>query len=386
VSRGPAAPGLEELLPATRRYEAWLGGVMPLVAADLRAKHRRMQEGPFLFLRGTFYRWCQLWRATAGDLGRATAVLAVGDLHLENYGTWRDADGRLIWGINDFDEATRLPWTQDLVRLAASAHVAIVSGGTLVVRRRSACEAILAGYRDAIEVAGRPFVLEEEHGWLRRLATGELRHPPSFWAKMQALPTARDVDRTAAAAIRDAMPAGGLSIRFTRRVAGLGSLGRPRFVGIADWNGGAVAREAKAIAPSAWDWAAGRRSRHLAAITPTIRRAVRVPDPTVRVVGRWLLRRLAPHCTRIDLAELPSTRDEQRLLYAMGFEAANVHLGTPGVRGAIARELKARGGRWLHDAASAMADGVIRDWRTWRKHGPAPALPVSGRAPRRSPR
>ena len=48
-------------------------------------------------------------------------MLAVGDLHVENFGTWRDADGRLCWGINDFDEADRLPYTNDLVRLAASA-------------------------------------------------------------------------------------------------------------------------------------------------------------------------------------------------------------------------------------------------------------------------
>lgn len=364
----------EALAASTRRYEAWLGGWMPLVAADLREKHRRMRLDPFLFLRGTFYRWCQLWAAAAGDLARATQVLSVGDLHLENYGTWRDADGRLIWGINDFDEATRLPWTQDLVRLAASAHLAI-SSDHLAVRRRSACDAILSGYRDAVEGGGRPFVLEEQHGWLRKLATGELRHPPTFWAKMNALPPARTVDRTAAAAIEAAMPARGLRIRFARRVAGLGSLGRPRFVGIADWDGGAVAREAKAVAPSAWLWARGRgRPAGLASsYNAIVARAVRVPDPTVRVQDRWLLRRLAPHCTRIDLAELPSSRDEERLLYAMGFEAANVHLGSAGARPALRRELNARRGRWLHQAAGAMAEGVVSEWSAWRRQGPAGA-------------
>ena len=34
--------------------------------------------------------------------------LSVGDLHVENFGTWRDSEGRLIWGINDFDEALRV--------------------------------------------------------------------------------------------------------------------------------------------------------------------------------------------------------------------------------------------------------------------------------------
>ncbi|HEY6475817.1 MAG TPA: DUF2252 family protein, partial [Polyangia bacterium] len=235
---------MEDIRRATRRYEEWLGGLLPLVRADLAAKHRRMREGPFFFMRATFYRWCQLWRARArelGDVARAAPVAAVGDLHLENFGTWRDSDGRLIWGINDFDETTTLPWTQDLVRLAASAHLAIFADH-LAMRRRSACEAILEGYRAGVEAGGRPFVLEETHGWLRGVATSELRHPTVFWAKLDGLRTAPSVDRGAAAAIDGAMPAGNLPIRYARRVAGLGSLGRPRFVGIADWRGGRVAR------------------------------------------------------------------------------------------------------------------------------------------------
>ena len=59
------------------------------------------------------------------DADRAPQVLAVGDLHVENFGTWRDMEGRLVWGINDFDEVYELPYTIDLVRLAASAHIAI---------------------------------------------------------------------------------------------------------------------------------------------------------------------------------------------------------------------------------------------------------------------
>ena len=100
---------MEDIHRATRRYEQWLGGKIPLVRADLRAKNERMRLGPFLFMRATFYRWCQLWQAKQkelGDAARAAPVAAVGDLHLENFGTWRDSDGRLIWGINDFDETT----------------------------------------------------------------------------------------------------------------------------------------------------------------------------------------------------------------------------------------------------------------------------------------
>src|SRR5262249_20118319 len=49
-------------------------------------------------------------------------------LHVENYGSSRDAEGRLVWGINDFDEAGPPPYTNDLVRLATSAWLAIEIG------------------------------------------------------------------------------------------------------------------------------------------------------------------------------------------------------------------------------------------------------------------
>jgi uncharacterized protein (DUF2252 family) len=359
---------MEDIRRATRRYEQWLGGLIPLVRADVRLKHARMREGPFFFMRATFYRWCQLWRARdkeLGEVGRAAPVVAVGDLHLENFGTWRDGDGRLIWGINDFDETTTLPWTHDLVRLAASAHLAIWADH-LAVRRRSACDAILEGYRAGLESGGRPFVLEETHGWLRDIATSELRHPTLFWNKMSALRAAPDIDRAAAEAIAGAMPSADLPIRYCRRVAGLGSLGRPRFVGIADWRGGLLAREAKAIAPSAWVWASGGSGRAPADYRRIITGAVRVPDPTVKVAGGWLVRRLAPHCTRIELGDLPSLRDEERLLCAMGFETANVHLGTPRARALLRRQLAARRGHWLHAAAKALAGDVVREWREWR--------------------
>ena len=110
---------------ATKKYEAWLAKNITIVPADLALKHTRMAEDQFQFLRATFYRWMQVWPQVCPDLARAPRVLAVGDLHVENFGTWRDKEGRLIWGVNDFDEAYPLPYTIDLVRLAMSAHLAI---------------------------------------------------------------------------------------------------------------------------------------------------------------------------------------------------------------------------------------------------------------------
>jgi uncharacterized protein (DUF2252 family) len=75
----------------------------------------------------TFYRWAQWWPEVCAALNhdKVPLVLGMGDLHTENFGTWRDAEGRLVGGVNDFDECSYLPYTNDLVRLAASARFAI---------------------------------------------------------------------------------------------------------------------------------------------------------------------------------------------------------------------------------------------------------------------
>ena len=111
---------------ATRSYEQWLATHMPLIQADLALKHAAMRHDAFSFLRATFYRWMQLWPAICADVATAPVLLAVGDLHLDNFGTWRDKEGRLVWGINDFDEACHLPYTNDLLRLTVSARLAII--------------------------------------------------------------------------------------------------------------------------------------------------------------------------------------------------------------------------------------------------------------------
>src|SRR5579862_7895683 len=113
-----------DILEATHGYESWLERHVAVVRKDLARKHERMAESPFVFLRGTFYRWVQLWPSVCASLAGAPRVLAVGDLHVENFGTWRDVEGRLVWGVNDVDEACELAYTHDLVRLATSAILA----------------------------------------------------------------------------------------------------------------------------------------------------------------------------------------------------------------------------------------------------------------------
>src|SRR2546427_11884091 len=157
------------IVEATARYEAWLAERIPLVKADLEHKHRTMSAGTFPFLRATFYRWAARWRAIAGDEAVAPTVLAVGDLHVENFGTWRDAEGRLGWGVNDFDEAWPLPYTNDLGRLATSA-LGAREDHDLEIDRKEAVGAILDGYREGVRRGGHAVVLAEALTALRGVA------------------------------------------------------------------------------------------------------------------------------------------------------------------------------------------------------------------------
>jgi hypothetical protein len=357
------------VVKATRQFEVWLCQRTDVVQKDLRLKHSNMKAEVFPFLRASYYRWAQLWPKVCPDLAKAPQVLAVGDLHVENFGTWRDIEGRLIWGVNDFDEAHPMAYANDLVRLAVSAHLAAETGH-LRLKGKDICDSILEGYQEAMREHGRPFALGEDHGWLRQIAESELRDPVRFWAKMDALPTVKGpVPLSAIDAIEHLMPTRDLKYRLAHRIAGLGSLGHARYVAIADWHGGRIAREAKALVSSACYWAKNHEGPSEILYQTIISRAVRCPDPFVQLRGRWIVRRLSPHCSRIELAQLKAQGEELRLLHAMGWETANIHLGTKSARKAILRHMQDQKGKRLHRATDEMLQAVREDWKTWKKDG-----------------
>jgi len=357
------------VVKATRQFEDWLGHRTDLVKKDLRLKHVAMKSAAFPFFRATYYRWAQIWPQICPDLAKAPPVLAVGDLHVENFGTWRDAEGRLIWGVNDFDEAHPLAYSNDLVRLAVSVHLAC-EAGHLPLKGKDICNTILDGYQEALRERGLPFVLEENNDWLRRIAESRLRDPVLFWRKMDALSTLKgNAPASAIDAIEHLMPARDLPYRLVHRVAGRGSLGHARFVALAYWNGGRIAREAKALVASACHWALCHVGPSDILYQTIVSRAVRCPDPFIQVRGHWIVRRLSPHCSRIELAALKAQGEEMRLLHAMGWETANIHLGTRNARKTIIRSIQKQQGKWLHHATEAMLQAVRDDWKMWKKNG-----------------
>ncbi|ANS64618.1 hypothetical protein SLINC_2394 [Streptomyces lincolnensis] len=119
----------EEILAV---FDTAFGQLLAADPAAFRVKFRKMAASAFAFYRGTaclFYHDLDAEsgaRGTGGILDgpyldeRTSRVWIHGDLHAENFGTYLDANGRLIFNVNDFDEAYVGPFTWDLKRFAAS--------------------------------------------------------------------------------------------------------------------------------------------------------------------------------------------------------------------------------------------------------------------------
>jgi uncharacterized protein (DUF2252 family) len=141
---------------------------------DLAAKFARMATGPYAFMRGTlglFLRDAANGEAAFGEtafgLSGARDVWLVGDPHLENVGTYSDADERMVLEYNDFDASTFGPFIYDLRRLALSVEVALLEVGASVPVRDEALRRTVVGYTRAVARAAKddepaPWVLDTE--------------------------------------------------------------------------------------------------------------------------------------------------------------------------------------------------------------------------------
>lgn len=350
-------------------YEGWRASAIPIVAEDLETKYEKLASSPFVFLRGTYNRFLQQFPCVVSEIAKSPVAVCVGDLHIENFGTWRDRDGRLAWGVNDLDELDLLPFTIDLVRLAASAVLAI-RGGHLSAAPPAACETIYAGWRERIEErTQRTFILAERHPHLHRLAAEAFQKPARFARAIAALPVwPEPLPKRPRRLLNETVPWPGWDPQLRRRTAGLGSLGSRRIVAWGELDGGLIVREAKQIPGPASLWLDPDRTRVRGLPKLLMQARGAAADPWRRQTGKWVLRPLAPDTARLELASLRRKHDEQAILRSMGAEAANVHL-IAHQRAAPVKALLAdadsRPEGWLHDAASAMAALTEHDFEMW---------------------
>jgi hypothetical protein len=344
---------------ANTAYEKWLRQQCKVDHGALERKHGLMRKNAFLFLRATYFRWTGEIEAVLPDLAHAPAVLAVGDAHVQNFGIWHDLEGRLVWGINDFDDAALIPYAFDLVRLATSATL---SGQTSLTRNQI-CAEIGKGYSAGLKLP-EPFVLDEKYSWLRRRVRATKKTIERFWRDMDRLKKG-DPPAKVKRALRELLPRDCEDIKFTRRIAGGGGLGRPRFVVIARWRGGRIVREAKALVPSAWDW-----SHRKAPVIRFLKLATgnsRSPDPNLRLRKGYLLRRLSPESRKLELGDADDVKIDRRLLRAMGHEIGAIH-GVDRADGKrIAKHLKTIGANWLVSSTKVAEDFVRADFDAWKR-------------------
>ncbi len=348
---------------STAAFEGWLRDQLSdrgkCDDEALLGKHADMEkEGAHAFLRGTFYRWAELWKDVKDG---GSKVAAAGDTHVENFGTWRDREGRLVWGVNDFDEACELPWTSDLVRLGVSATLALDKLKNFKLSAGDACDAIWDGYAKAVGGDASSLVLAERHKVLRDFALKLIlsKPPDKFWNKREEkLKPAQNIPGAARRALQAALLKGSLEVEFFQpqpsEQPGMGSRGKRRFYALAMWNGAKILREAKPVVPSAMAWARARDAGPGLADMLTSPR--RCPDPFQEIRGKWIVRRLAADSSKIELEDLDGAganqEMERKVFESMGAEIGNLHLGSINAA-KLRRELDARGSdaTWLRKEA-----------------------------------
>jgi Uncharacterized protein conserved in bacteria (DUF2252) len=371
---------MRDIVQSTAEYESWLRTQIALRDDHLEAKHEKMAEQLFEFFRATFYRWCERWNEACPEWARAEQVVAIGDLHIANFGSWRDGRGRLIWGVIDYDEVAALSFAIDLVRLAASAELASEIIPDCELTLSEICEAIRDGYLAGLEGGGEPFVLERRHAWLLRMVRAFLKEPKRFWNtwlndKTQPI-SEEKVPQQLAALLREALPAGA-EIEFREMklgvTKGVGSLGHDRFFSYTDYQGGPMVAEGKSVALSAAVWANGQAKGELQ-MEKILRAKTRPFSPGTMIRDGWLIRPLMSDCGRIDLSLLNVDQDpiavsldQDRLLTAMGFEVANLHLlSTPADR--LKKAISEFRVPAFRKTAETMIDLARADYKAWRNH------------------
>lgn len=128
ASAPSAAPAASTDTAARKKYlvdvfETNFGEQMRAQPKAWTGKFRKMSAGAFPFYRGSAVVYYTDLAGEAADpfvTKESSRVWIQGDLHADNFGTYLDSDGRLIFNVNDFDEAYVGPYTWDVRRLAAS--------------------------------------------------------------------------------------------------------------------------------------------------------------------------------------------------------------------------------------------------------------------------
>ncbi|MGF6649973.1 uncharacterized protein (DUF2252 family) [Paraburkholderia youngii] len=370
----------------------------------LAMKYKAMRGSPFVFLRGTCHLFYQrLPRASVLD--DAPHVWICGDMHLENFGSYK-GDNRLVYfDNNDFDEACLAPAPYELVRLLTSV---LVGAADLKLSRAEAlalCHTALDAYGAALAYGKSRWIeAETSVGMVRdlfvalasRTRAAHLDRRTVLKGKTRmlkvdgkkALPVS-DERRAAVVqfmqrfAATEPNPDFYRTLDVARRIAGTGSLGVDRYVILVEGKGSpdgnylidlkealssSVSAHVSATQPN-WQTEAQRVvevQRRNQAVSQAFLHAVEFNQRS------YVLRGLQPSEDRVALAgwdgKLPRL---EAVINSMAELSAWAHLRSGGrQKSAIADDLIAYGSRrdWqlpLIDLATQCEAQVAADWKAY---------------------
>jgi uncharacterized protein (DUF2252 family) len=369
--------------------------------ALLARKFTAMASNPFVFLRGAAHRFYETLDTHALPHGAPLAWIC-GDLHLENFGSFRGDNRLTYFDLNDFDEAARAPCTFDLLRLLTSIHVGAHSLDMSAQEGEKLCRVFLTGATNELR-AGKARWVEREvaDGMVARLLGNVTdrnrrqlldrraplvgKHRKLLVDGERYLAATAEQEKMVSRMIEQSCvnhphPERFRVLSIARRVAGTGSLGLPRFVVLTEGKGSPnrnLILDVKAARPSCvprvalrWSSDADRVvsvQRQLQAIAPAFLSAQRAGGES------YVIKELQPQMDKLNLAECHGRHELLSPTVAtMGELVAWSMLRASGWRGAADLDaLVAFGERrdWqpqLLRLSATLARDTVEEWRTFR--------------------
>ena len=387
----------------------------------LAMKYAKMRTSPYVFLRGTCHLFYDRLQADSLPAGAPNAWIC-GDLHLENFGSYK-GDNRLVYfDINDFDEAILAPVSWDLVRLLASVFAAQASLHIDANQAQRLCNDFVTAYGSALESGKASWVDRDSAEGLVKSLLDALRnrsrvdHLDKYTKLVKKSRVIRcDGERSLKASSKETARATALVetyattqkdkkffdvIDVAHRIAGAGSLGVERYMVLVKGKGSPDENyllDVKQSLPSSlqthvainqpeWPSQAGRvvtlQNRMQAASTAFL-------DAVMTPKGKrsYVVRALQPSADRVALDDTSVTFEQIRdVVNQMGRIVGWAHLRGSGLQGsATADALVAFGAsrnRWqtqLLEAAQQCATQTVDDWKSYVAAYDAGAFKLEGR-------
>jgi uncharacterized protein (DUF2252 family) len=371
----------------------------------LARKFAAMRATPFTFFRATAHLFYEA-RDLLDPVADAPSVWSSGDLHLENLGCYKGDNGLAYFDLNDFDEAGLAPLTWDLVRLVASALLGAGPGTLSPADRTDIARTMLRYYGEHLREGKARWIerataegpvrqlLRQAKRRTRRalLANRTERSGPSRIFRLEVgrhHPALKSEHRGVKVLLERVGrahhdPAFFRTRDVVRRVAGMASLGIPRFAVLVEGRGSPnnnYLLDLKAAVPSTLANASPVRQPSWASEAErvvTVQNWVQAVSPALLMPVKWgrhslVLRELQPTADRLRAAQWRLRGEElDHLIRAVTGVTAWGHLRAAGRRGAdgidalVAFGESSRWRRPVLAAARAMARRTLDEWKAFR--------------------